>query len=29
LRCLGKANLVADIRSRAGLVSFAICFLPS
>ena len=28
LRCFGKANLVADIRSRAGLVSFAILFLP-
>ena len=27
-RCLGKANLVTDIRSRAGLVSFAIVFLP-
>ena len=25
-RCLGKANLVADIRSRAGLVNFAIIF---
>ena len=28
LRCLGKANLVADIPSRAALVSFAIVFLP-
>src|ERR1019366_9713820 len=28
LRCLGKANLLADIRSRASLVSFAIVFLP-
>jgi len=28
LALLGKANLVADIRSRAGLVSFAIVFLP-
>jgi hypothetical protein len=28
LRCLGKANLVADIRSRAGLVSLATIFLP-
>jgi hypothetical protein len=27
-RCLGKANLVTDIRSRAGLVSLAIVFLP-
>jgi hypothetical protein len=25
---LGKANLVADIRSRAGLVSLAIIVLP-
>src|SRR5450759_5075336 len=28
LRCLGNANLVADIRSRAGLASFAIVFPP-
>jgi len=28
LRCLGKANLLADIRSRTGLVNFAIVSLP-